>query len=84
MTLLLTQREAASVLRLSTRTIERLRVSGLGPKFIRTGSRSIRYRQSDLEEWIAGRVVRSTSQAVGAVQLTEVISYDYKVSLVKN
>jgi len=66
--LLLTQREAANVLRLSQRTIERLRVSGVGPKFIRCGGRSIRYRQSDLEEWIASRAVQSTSEAVGAVR----------------
>ena len=38
--LLLTQREAANVLRLSQRTIERLRVSGVGPKFIRCGGRA--------------------------------------------
>ena len=55
MTLLLTQREAASVLRLSERTLERLRGSGLGPKFCRM-HRSIRYRQTDLEDWIASRV----------------------------
>jgi len=58
---LLTQREAATVLRLSERSLERMRVSGLGPKLCRTG-RSIRYRQSDLEEWIAARVVSSTSE----------------------
>ena len=49
---LYTQREAASVSRLSERTLERVRVSGLAPKFLRA-QRSIRYRQSDLEEWIA-------------------------------
>jgi len=59
---LLTQREAASVLRLSERTVERLRVSGLGPKFVRCGRRSIRYREQDLSEWIASQVVTSTSQ----------------------
>ena len=62
---LYTQREAASALRLSERTLERLRCSGLGPKFIRCGQRSVRYQQSALDEWIAGRVVRSTSEAVG-------------------
>jgi predicted DNA-binding transcriptional regulator AlpA len=65
---LLTQREAASVLRLSQRTLERLRVSGLGPKFIRCGLRNIRYRQVDLDAWITARVVASTSQTLGAVQ----------------
>ncbi len=58
---LLTQRDAAALLRLSERTLERLRVSGLGPKFARCG-RSIRYRLADLDEWITARVVASTSQ----------------------
>ena len=38
---LLTQREAATLLHLSERTLERFRVSGTGPKFIRLG-RSIK------------------------------------------
>ena len=58
---LLTQREAAALLRLSERTLERMRVSGLGPKFIRLG-RSIRYRLTDIEADIASRVVSSTSE----------------------
>jgi excisionase family DNA binding protein len=58
---MLTQSECAELLRLSERTLERLRVSGLGPKFVRCG-RSIRYRVADLEAWIASRVVTSTSQ----------------------
>jgi hypothetical protein len=53
--------EAASYLRLSVRTLERLRCNGLGPPFLKL-CHSIRYRQSDLEEWIAKRVVRSTSE----------------------
>jgi len=59
---LLTQREAATLLRLSERTLERLRVSGSGPKFVRCGRRSIRYQQSDLDAYIAARVVGSTSE----------------------
>jgi len=58
---LFTQREAALVLRLSERTLERLRVSGGGPAFVKAG-RSVRYRQADLEVWIAARVVGSTSE----------------------
>jgi excisionase family DNA binding protein len=65
---MLTSHEAADYLRLSTRTLERLRCSGLGPKFIRCGQRSVRYQQSALDEWIAGRVVRSTSEVVGVRQ----------------
>jgi excisionase family DNA binding protein len=60
---LLTQRECAAALRLSERTLERLRVSGGGPAFVKAG-RSIRYREADLERWIAGRVVSSTSEGV--------------------
>jgi len=52
---LLTQREAASLLHLSERTLERFRVSGTGPKFLRLG-RSIRYRLTDIEAFIASRV----------------------------
>jgi hypothetical protein len=43
MLLLLTQRETASVLRLSTRTLERLRLQGLGPKVIYPRGRAHRH-----------------------------------------
>jgi predicted DNA-binding transcriptional regulator AlpA len=65
---LMSQREVALALRLSERTLERLRVSGLGPRFLRCGGRAVRYRQSDIDAWIASRVVASTSQTVGAMQ----------------
>jgi len=58
---LLTQVEAARLLQLSERTLERLRVSGAGPQFVKAG-RSVRYREIDLEAWIADRVVSSTSE----------------------
>ena len=58
---LLTQREAAEALRLSVRTLERLRVFGGGPRFVRIG-KSIRYQPSALETFIASRVVSSTSE----------------------
>jgi excisionase family DNA binding protein len=58
---LLTQREAATLLRLSERTLERLRVAGGGPVYVKAG-RLVRYREADLEEWITSRVVKSTSE----------------------
>jgi excisionase family DNA binding protein len=58
---LLTQRDAASLLRLSERTLERLRLQGGGPAFVKAG-RAVRYRETDLEEWVSARVVSSTSQ----------------------
>jgi excisionase family DNA binding protein len=60
---LLTQRQAAAVLGLSERTLERMRVAGNGPRFVRMG-RSIRYRPADIESWVAGRVVSSTSEPI--------------------
>jgi predicted DNA-binding transcriptional regulator AlpA len=59
---LLNQRQASEMLALSERTLERMRVTGLGPKHVRLG-RSIRYRLADLEAWIASQVVSSTSEA---------------------
>ena len=60
---LLTQSEAARVLRLSERTLERLRLQGGGPLYVKAG-RSVRYREADLEEWVSARVVNSTSEEV--------------------
>ena len=51
---LLTQDEAAELLKLSVRTMERLRVGGGGPKFLKI-MHSVRYRQGDLEAWIASK-----------------------------
>jgi hypothetical protein len=58
---LVDQREAARSLRLSVRTLERLRVMGTGPIFCKLG-RSIRYRERDLVEWVEQRLKSSTSE----------------------
>jgi excisionase family DNA binding protein len=58
---LLTQAEASRLLRLSERTLERLRLQGGGPLYVKCG-RSVRYREADIEKWIAARVVSSTSE----------------------
>ena len=52
---LLKQGEAADLLALSERTLERFRVSGTGPKFVRLG-RTIRYRLTDIEAFIEARI----------------------------
>jgi hypothetical protein len=57
-----TQAEAAKALRLSERTLERMRLTGLGPAFVKAGRRVL-YRQADLEAWVASRVRASTSEA---------------------
>jgi predicted DNA-binding transcriptional regulator AlpA len=62
---LLTAAEAARTLRLSQRTLERLRVNGLGPKFVKL-KRRVLYQQSDLSEWVTSRIVGSTSEGRAA------------------
>jgi excisionase family DNA binding protein len=58
---LLTPREVAEALRLSVRTVERLRATGEGPEYIRFGS-SVRYDRDALARWLAERKRRSTSE----------------------
>ena len=60
--LLRTTAEAAEELRLSERTLERMRLTGLGPVYIKAGRRVL-YRQADLENWVASQVRASTSEA---------------------
>ena len=64
--LVLTEREAARQLRLSVRSLQRLRVDGGGPAFIMLGARRIGYRFADLEAWISSRRVASTAAATVA------------------
>jgi len=56
----LNARDAAAHLGLSTRTLDRYRVSGEGPVFLRFGGR-VRYLAADLDEWARTRRRRSTS-----------------------
>jgi predicted site-specific integrase-resolvase len=64
---LLNQRAAADTLGLSERTLERYRVSGEGPPFVKAGKR-IMYRPEDIAAWVSARVVASTSEAGGGRQ----------------
>ena len=56
----LSTREAADYLGLSSRTLDRYRVSGEGPVFHRFGGR-VRYLRADLDAWAATRRRASTS-----------------------
>ncbi len=58
---LVNQDTAASILAVSTRTLEGWRVRGGGPKFVRVG-RAIRYRIVDLEAFVAEGTRRNTSE----------------------
>ena len=56
----LTTREAAHYLSLSFRTLEKMRLTGNGPRFRKHG-RYVRYHIADLDAWSEGRRQSSTS-----------------------
>jgi predicted DNA-binding transcriptional regulator AlpA len=58
---LLSQKQAARIVGLSVRTLERHRLAGTGPRYARLG-RMIRYRECDLAEWVYVSLRTSTSQ----------------------
>jgi hypothetical protein len=60
---LLTTAQAAELLGLSARTLEKWRVTGAGPRFVDMGV--IRYRRRDLLVWVEARLRRSTSDSGG-------------------
>jgi predicted DNA-binding transcriptional regulator AlpA len=61
-TLTVDTRGASDHIGLSVSTLEHLRVSGGGPRYVKLG-RAVRYRLCDLEEFLANRVRDNTSQA---------------------
>jgi len=58
---LLTPRETAKHLRTTERTLERRRIAGDGPPFLKIGG-LIRYPLGELETWLADRLQHSTSE----------------------
>lgn len=58
---LMTTQEAAAYVRLSPSLLNKLRLTGGGPVFVRLAGRAIRYRQSDLDAWVAASAMASTS-----------------------
>ena len=57
---LLTTEEAARYLRVSPRTLERYRVTGDGPEFLKVG-RLVFYEMAALDAWLERKRRRSTS-----------------------
>jgi excisionase family DNA binding protein len=62
---LLTTKQAAPILGVSTSFLERDRWAGARVPFIKIGSRAVRYRLSDLHAYIKSRAFQSTSQYGG-------------------
>ena len=59
---LLTEVQAADLLRLSIRTLQAWRTKEFGPAFVRAG-RAVRYRRRDLIAWIEANTVAPTRAA---------------------
>ena len=57
----LTTNEAANYLGLSESTLEKARVYGTGPTYVKLG-RAVRYRPADLDNWLSARTINSTSE----------------------
>ena len=64
----LNSEEAARILRLSARTLERMRVEGTGPKYLKAGRGTrarVLYRPTDLDAWLESRTFNSTAEYIG-------------------
>ncbi|QSP93843.1 helix-turn-helix domain-containing protein [Marinobacter salinisoli] len=59
---LFTTKEAAQFLGVSKAFLERDRWAGARVPFIKVGSRAVRYRLSDLEEYVERQIRHSTSE----------------------
>lgn len=56
-------RAAAKRLGVSAAYLRKLRRLGNGPRFYRVGGRLVRYRFSDIEEWLAKQVVEPVGES---------------------
>jgi len=59
---LLTVEDAAAHLKISKHTLNRWRVTGEGPPFIKYGPRLVRYLVTALDAWALDRLYANTSQ----------------------
>ena len=61
-----TEVQAAAFLGVSPRALQKWRVSGRGPPFLRLSSRCIRYCHADLIGWAETHMFRSTAEYAAA------------------
>jgi len=66
----LTDRQLATMLRVTTRTTMRWRRDGAGPKYVRVGLRRVLYRRSDVMIWAAGHTFETRAAEAVAGQGT--------------
>lgn len=60
--------EARDYTGLSKSTLDKMRCTGEGPKFVRLGKRKIGYFSVDLDEWMRARTHTSTSEYQAAAR----------------
>ncbi len=63
--LYLTAQDAANILRLSIRTLERMRVEGTGPRYHKAGPGKrarVLYCRDELDEWLRSKMFNSTAE----------------------
>lgn len=58
----LNEQEVAGLLKISTKTLKRMRVAGGGPRFSKLGVKLVRYRAGDVRAWAESCSRRSTSE----------------------
>ena len=59
----ITETQAAAYLSISPRTLQQWRYLKRGPSYIRISNRCIRYRMSDLRDWLAQHRVDPSTDA---------------------
>ncbi|NVJ64372.1 MAG: helix-turn-helix domain-containing protein [Flavobacteriaceae bacterium] len=62
---MLCTKAAAHYLGLAASTLNKMRLKGNGPEFIKLGPRRVVYDLRDLDRWLASRRRKSTSQYLG-------------------
>ena len=63
--MVLDRRAAATYLGVTPSWLDRSRCTGEGPRFLKLGRRTVRYRREDLNEFLQSRLYRATSDVSG-------------------
>jgi len=64
----MTTAQAAQYAGFAESTFEKYRVYGTGPRYLKLGKKSVRYRKADLDAWLESQIVSSTSDYRKGVQ----------------
>lgn len=66
--LVVSEKQAAIMVGLGTRTLQKKRLDGTGPAFVQLTERRIGYAIADLQRWISSRSMRSTAEVTVRAQ----------------